>query len=175
MNMGQLIEKYVAYRQSLGERFATNGRILRAFGRSVGKSKTPTNIAPLKVKQFIDGNGPITNSRRKRYDAVLGFYRYAISRGFVTSHPMPSEAPTWQPSLALYIYKREEIHRLLRATDTYPFKTLSEPATTRTQKPSGSLRPTTTRRIDPVRKAKAATSDNSERTPVFYLTNRRAN
>ncbi len=132
MNTNQLIEQYVAYRRSLGEQFETNARILRAFGRFAGESKKPEHVSPKIIKKFVDGKGPITNSRRIRYDAVRGLYRYAISRGFVVSNPMPPEVPKWGPSLVPYIYTRDEIQRLLQAADTYRSRTLSEPATTRT-------------------------------------------
>lgn len=130
MNIQQLIEQYVGHRQSLGERFRTNACFLRAFGRLVGSSRSSEDVTPKKIKKFIDGKGPITNSRRKRFDAVLGLYRYAHSRGFVISNPMPTNAPRWGPSLVPYIYTRDEIQRLLEATDAYPFMTLCEPATT---------------------------------------------
>ena len=132
MTLEQLIEKFVSHRQALGERFRTNAIILRAFGRFVGRRRNPDRVSPEKVKTFIDGKGPITNSRRKRYDAIAGLYRYAISRDLVVSNPLPPEVPKWGPSLVPYIYTREEMQRLLNATDTYPFQTLSEPATTRT-------------------------------------------
>jgi site-specific recombinase XerD len=131
MNIEQLIKEYVAYRQGLGEQFGTNVRVLRAFARTVEGSRSPERVSPQKVKAFIDGTGPVTNSRRKRYDAVLGFYRYAISRGLVAHNPLPEEVPKWGPSLVPYIYTRAEIQRLLDAAETYPFQTLSEPATTR--------------------------------------------
>ena len=132
MNTKQLIEQYVVYRRSLGEKFETNARILRAFGRFVGESKEPKHVSPKSIKKFVDGKGPITNSRRIRYDAVRGLYRYAISRGFVPSDPTPPEVPKWGPSLVPYIYTRDEIQRLLQASDTCPPRTLSEPVTTRT-------------------------------------------
>jgi hypothetical protein len=36
MNLQQLIECYVRYRQAMGERFKTNASVLRAFGRTIG-------------------------------------------------------------------------------------------------------------------------------------------
>lgn len=132
MNLVQLINQYVQYRQSLGERFDSNGRILRAFGRAVGESTHPDQVCPKQVNDFIHGNGPITNARRKRHDAVFGLYQYAVSRGFAHSNPLPPEAPPWGPSLVPYIYTREEIRRLLSACETYPFENLCEPITART-------------------------------------------
>ena len=103
MNMRQLIDKYIEYRQSLGEKFASNGRILRAYGRFVGESSKATLATTKQIKQFVDGDGPVTNSRRKRYDALKGLYLYAHSRGFIASNPMPTEVPKWEASLGPHI------------------------------------------------------------------------
>lgn len=131
MNMRQLITKYIKYRQTLGEKFASNGRILRAYGRFVGESSKADSATTKQIKEFVDGDGPATNSRRKRYDALKGVYLYACSRGFVEQNPMPTEVPKWEASLVPYIYEREEIRALLRSPVTYPYKTLSEPMTTK--------------------------------------------
>jgi hypothetical protein len=32
---------------------------------------------------ILNGNGPLTTTRQVKHNALLGFYRYAISRGFV--------------------------------------------------------------------------------------------
>lgn len=132
MNLVQLISHYIQYRQSLGERFDSNAQILRAFGRAAGETRHPDDVQPEQVAAFIRGKGPITNSRRKRHDAVLGLYQYAISREFAQVNPLPPMAPSLGPSLVPYIYTREEIRRLLRATETYPFQNLCEPITART-------------------------------------------
>ena len=36
MSLQQLIERYISYRQALGERFQTNATVRRAFGRAIG-------------------------------------------------------------------------------------------------------------------------------------------
>jgi len=132
MNLQKLIEQYVVFRQSLGERFHTNGSILRAFGRSIGATADVDDVCHEQVSVFLAGTGPITSAWHKRRDALVGFYRYASSRGYVASVPLPSVVPKLPPSFVPYIYTREEIRRLLRATDTYPYQTSCEPPTVRT-------------------------------------------
>ena len=44
MNLHELIERYISYRQTLGERFKTNASILRAFGSAVGAFATVTDV-----------------------------------------------------------------------------------------------------------------------------------
>ena len=132
MNMRQLIEQYIKYRQTLGEQFETNGSVLRTYGRFVGEKKKASSATTKQIKKFVDGEGPVTNSRRKRYDALKGLYLYACSRAFVARNPMPTEVPKWGPSLVPYIYERVEIRALLRSPTTYRYRTLSEPETTKT-------------------------------------------
>ena len=40
MNLEQLIERYISYRQSLGERFSGSAFILRAFSRFMGSGSS---------------------------------------------------------------------------------------------------------------------------------------
>lgn len=133
MNLRRLITQYVQFRQSLGERFHSNRDMLRAFGRAIGKGVNVADVTPQQVRSFLDGNGPVTSGWFKRHDALLGFYRYAISRGYVRSNPLPTVLPKPPPCFVPYIYTRGEVRRLLQATDSYqrPSKTL-DPATMRT-------------------------------------------
>ena len=130
MNLLQLIEEYIKYRQTLGENFQTNARVLRTYARFVGEKRNANSAKTSEIKDFVDGDGPVTNSRRKRFDALKGLYRYACSRGFIGRNPMPPEAPKLVPSLVPYIYEREEIRALLRSPITYRYKTQSAPETT---------------------------------------------
>ena len=93
MNLQQLIERYIAYRQSLGEQFKANGCILRMFGRSVGSHAAVGDVRPEQVSAFLAGHGPITRYWFAKYDALRGFYRYAVSRGYVAMFPLPTQRP----------------------------------------------------------------------------------
>lgn len=133
MNLQQLLEQYVAYRQALGERFLTNACILRAFGRSCPAPIDITDVTHDHVRAFLDGTGPITSAWHKRYSALRGFYRYALSRGYVAVAPLPAILPQQPPAFVPYIYTREDLQRLLAAADSslHPRSCL-EPATLRT-------------------------------------------
>ncbi len=58
MKLQQLIERYIAYRQSLGEKFKTNATYLRAFGRFIGSGATVSGVQPKKVAAFWPGMDP---------------------------------------------------------------------------------------------------------------------
>jgi integrase len=133
VKLQQLIERYVAFRQSLGERFLANGRILRAFARAIGPDADVTEVRAGQVSAFLAGAGPITSAWHNKYKALLGFYRYARSRDHVAEAPLPAVVPKRPPPFIPYIYSHEDLRRLLRATDSYQYRPSStEPVTLRT-------------------------------------------
>ena len=132
MNLHELIEQYVTYRRSLGERFDTNNRTLRAFCRAIGPTVDVTEVREDQVRSFLDGTGPITHSWHARHDALLGFYRYAVSRGYVASAPLPAILPKRPPPFVPYIYSCDELRLLLKASITYQRnRSCMEPVTVR--------------------------------------------
>jgi hypothetical protein len=89
MKLQTICEQYAAFRKTLGERFEVNGRQLKAFCRAMGPNLDIADVSSEKVNTFLVGNGPLTTSWYVRHNALLGFYRYAISRGLVTTSPLP--------------------------------------------------------------------------------------
>ena len=133
MNLQELIERYVSYRQALGERFQTNATILRAFGRAIGPRADVAAVRTEQVSAFLAGAGPITSAWHSKHNALLGFYRYATSRGYVAAAPLPAVLPKHPPPFVPYIYSLDELRRLLRATDLYQrHRSSMEPVTVRT-------------------------------------------
>ena len=118
MNLHQLIERYVSYRQALGER-CCNAAILRAFGLAIGAAANVGNVRPEQVDAFLAGAGPLTSYWHIKYRALLGFYNYALSRGHVTKIPLPAKRPKPAPPFVPYVYSREELRLLLDAAGSY--------------------------------------------------------
>lgn len=114
-----LIDRYVAYRQARGEKFLTNRKILRAFGRSVGATVAVAAVGLPQTTRFLYGDGPVTSAWHIRHAALKGFYRYALGRGHVTRIPLPDVLPERPPPFVAYLYTRAEVRRLLAATDSY--------------------------------------------------------
>jgi integrase/recombinase XerD len=48
-----------------------------------------------------------------RHNALRGFYRYAISRGFVATAPLPLTIPERPPAFQPYIYSPAELRHLV--------------------------------------------------------------
>lgn len=119
MRLAAAMINYFTYRQALGERFDTNQRILKAFCHKIGNELEMTAIEPERVTAFLNGSGPLTASWHVRHNALQGFYQYALSRGLVTSSPLPTVKPQRPPAFVPYIYTHEELRRLLAAALTY--------------------------------------------------------
>ncbi len=115
MRLPEAIAAYVAYKQSLGMRFATEARTLKSFYRTLGDIDM-NEISPEGVSTYLAGNGSITAFWHRKLSALRGFYRFAIARGYATCSPLPVTAPKELRAFVPYIYSREEIKRLLLAT-----------------------------------------------------------
>ncbi|WP_457102123.1 tyrosine-type recombinase/integrase, partial [Microbacterium sp. P5_E9] len=114
MKVNQAVAVYVACKQSLGMRFATEARTLKSFSKSVGSIEVD-QIGPDAVRAFLDGSGPITQFWPRKFGALTGFYRFCLARGYVHVVPLPTRAPRCPRSFTPYIYSEDEIKRLLQA------------------------------------------------------------
>ena len=86
-----------------------------------------------RVKAFLDGRGPITRYWHRKLTVLRGFYRYAISRGYVAVAPLPTMVPKQPERFVPHIYSREELQRLLDGTTNYQKQRIQmEPHTFRT-------------------------------------------
>jgi integrase/recombinase XerD len=119
VNLQSIVEQYATFRKTLGERFGVNGCLLKAFCRAMGQDTNVADVSPDKVNAFLAGRGPLTASWHVKHNALLGFYRYAISRGFVTASPLPLVIPKRPPAFQPYIYSLAELRLLLDATASY--------------------------------------------------------
>jgi integrase/recombinase XerD len=118
MKLDLVGQQYAAFRKSLGERFIINGRYVKAFCRAMGSDADIAEVSSEKVGAFLNGTGPLTTSWPVRHNAVLGFYRYAISRGFVRESPLPLTTPKVIPTFQPYIYSVGELRRLVASAES---------------------------------------------------------
>jgi integrase/recombinase XerD len=117
MNLQKICEQYAAFRKTLGERFEVNESQLKAFGRAMGQNLNIEDVSPENVNNFLTGKGPLTTSWYIRYNALRGFYRYAISRGLVATSPLPLVIPKRPSAFQPYIYSQAELRRILDSTE----------------------------------------------------------
>jgi integrase/recombinase XerD len=132
MNLQKLIEQYIGHRQSLGELQVSNARTLRAFGRAVGSQVDVADVRAEQVDLFLAGTGPRTLTWHIKLSFLRPFYRYAISRGYVTQAPLPVAIPKRPPAFVPYIYSQEDLCHLLQAAELNPRQSCIEPVTMHT-------------------------------------------
>src|SRR5262249_52030023 len=115
MNVCKLLKKYVSYRRSLGEKFITTERYLKLFCRKTGVSKDIKFITENDVNSFLYSNEKtITSGWFCRHTALLGFYRYAFTRGYVNKIPLPSVLPKRPKKFVPYIYSKDELKLIFK-------------------------------------------------------------
>ncbi|NDY71863.1 integrase [Desulfobacter hydrogenophilus] len=116
MNLSQLATEYIIFKQSMGMRFRAESVILKAFCRAMGDIDI-TQVTPNAVKDYLTGTGPITTFWHRKFDALSGFYRFALSRGHVSLFPLPTTIPKRPALFQPYIYTHDQFRRLVEMTD----------------------------------------------------------
>lgn len=120
MKLEQLISQYIGYRKSLGEKFKTNETYLKAFCKAIGPSRHIKAITKEMVNNFLyDSSTIITSGWFIKHSALLGFYKYALARNYVTRIPLPDILPKRPPPFVPYIYSNEELKCLFDTALTY--------------------------------------------------------
>ena len=115
MKLSEAVAQYVAHKQSMGMRFSTEQRTLKSFCRTLG-DVAMADIAAGSVLAFIAGAGPVTRFWHRKREVLVGFYRFAIARGYCVFSPLPTVVPKLPPPFVPYIYSHQELRRLLEAT-----------------------------------------------------------
>jgi site-specific recombinase XerD len=119
VKLAQLIAQYVAFRKSLGQDFESDRKRLVIFSRFVGESAGIKSVKLSQVAAFLAGRGPITRYWHLKYWTLRGFFRYAITRGYLFTSPLPTTVPKLPARFVPHIYSREELRRLLDGTASY--------------------------------------------------------
>jgi integrase/recombinase XerD len=116
MTLHALVTQYIAFRESHGEDFRSQARLLRQFSRAMGTAREAHEVQPERVRTFLDGSRALSSYWHRKQSILRGFYRYAITRGLLTASPLPVQAPKRPLAMTPYIYTHEELRRLLEAT-----------------------------------------------------------
>lgn len=114
MTLPILVQRYIAYKRSLGMRFDTAARALRLFVRTLGKGYH-RRISPDKVLAFLNGAGPLTQYWHHKASALRGLNQFAQIRGYPLHCPLPLFEPKKPERMKPYIYSPQEIRRILAA------------------------------------------------------------
>jgi integrase/recombinase XerD len=115
MKLSDVVASYIAHKQAMGMRFATEARILKSFCRALG-DVTLQEVKPDRVSAYLAGTGPVTRFCERKHTTLKGFYRFAVARGYAAHSPLPRTVPRPLQAFVPHIYSREELRRLLDAT-----------------------------------------------------------
>jgi integrase/recombinase XerD len=99
----------------MGMRFCTEERTLKSFCRAM-ENIAITEVQGDRVHAYIAGTGPVTAFWHRKHQVLLGFYRFALARGYVTISPLPKIVPKPPRAFVPHIYSHDELRRLLEAT-----------------------------------------------------------
>ena len=117
MKLIKAITTYVTFKRSLGLHFDSDDRRLRRFCRAVGGVGVDIrDVKSAAVHAYLDGKGPVTAGWGLKFHTLDRFYRFAISRGFTASSPLPTDLPPLPPPFVPYIYSTGELRRMIAAT-----------------------------------------------------------
>lgn len=112
MKLREAIEHYVAWRQAHGVKFLTARNLLRQFLQHADGDAGCDAVTRAQVLAFLAGTGPVTRQRENKHYALAGFWRYAISRGYALSSPLPESERRPPLKAPPHIYSREQLQRL---------------------------------------------------------------
>ena len=112
MKLRDAIEHYVAWRQAHGVKFLTARNLLRQFLQHADGDAGCDAVTCAQVQAFLAGTGPVTRHRENKHYALAGFWRYAISRGYALSSPLPESEQRPPLQAPPHIYSRDQLQRL---------------------------------------------------------------
>ena len=116
MKLSQVVQEYVSLKQTMGSRFHAESVILTAFCKAM-KNAPLAEVTAERVISYIAGTGPVTRFWHRKHEALRGFYRFAMGRGYTQSCPLPEKLPRPSRIFTPYIYSSNELRRLLNATE----------------------------------------------------------
>ncbi len=130
MKLQPAVARYLQLKHSLGFRYRSESKVLRAFARAMGKNRVG-QVKPRAVRVFLDGQGPVTRNWICKWTTLRGFYDFALARGWIRRSPLPLQAPKLEGNFTPYIYSPVELRGLLQAATPERTKGVS-PETMRT-------------------------------------------
>ena len=120
MRLRTAVNQYITYRRSLGEGFVNNELKLNAFVHTIGEKDRFTDVKTESVSKYLAGTSPvITTNWHAKYYALHGFYKYAISRGYTKTSPLPAVIPKRPAPFVPYIYSIKELRAIFDACLNY--------------------------------------------------------
>lgn len=116
MKLSSAVSEYVSHQRSLGVQFLSGENHLKGFLKCVGDIDLD-RIDSGTVWVHLTGRAPIKAHGVNKLSTLRGFYRFLLARGYVSSSPLPESVQRPTSAFRPHIYTREELGRLIAATD----------------------------------------------------------
>ena len=116
MKLSLAVSEYVSYQRSLGVQFLAGEKRLRRFLKCVGDVDLE-RIDSSAVWTFLAGQAPIKARGVNELSTLRGLYQFLLARRYVPSSPLPMSVQGPPSAFKPHIYSREELARLIAATD----------------------------------------------------------
>lgn len=119
MTLADAIQAYVDQKRAHGVLFDKAVKDLRSFLRKVGDVPLDT-IRPAQILDFLNGPRTCSNTWGKKFSLLKFFFEYWSARGLLDGSPMPPRIrPPVMQTFVPYVYTRNEVRLLLRATSSW--------------------------------------------------------
>jgi site-specific recombinase XerD len=116
MRLQRALTLYLKFRKTHVSPEWSGGHILKHFTRLIGPGRELDSIRPEEVRNFLDGNRPLTRYWHGKYCALRKFFHFALARHFTSKFPLPPTSPKCAQTFRPYIYSQDEIQRLIEAS-----------------------------------------------------------
>ena len=115
MKIGELVERYLDYRHSLGAKFTCGAQQLRHIARLFGVSMDVGSLTKEDFWRAVLTDGHVTLTSINRKSSLAVFFRWCVARGFLRDMPQLPDLPQNLHPRRPHIYSNDEIRRLLSA------------------------------------------------------------
>ena len=116
MKLSSAVSEYVFYQRSLGIQFLAGENCLKSFLKCTGDIDLD-QIDSGVVWTFLAGEEPIKAHGVSNLSTLRGLYRFLLARGYASASPLPTSVQCPPSAFKPHIYTREELARLIAATD----------------------------------------------------------
>jgi len=112
------IQTYIDRKRAGGILFEKAAKDLRSFSKEVGYVPLDT-IKPTQILDFLNGPRTSTVTWRVKFNLLKYFFEHWTARGMIDASPMPRNRPPVPRTFVPYVYTRNEVRLLLRATSAW--------------------------------------------------------
>lgn len=116
MKLSSAVSMYVSHQRALGLQFLAGEKRLKSFLKCVGDVDLE-RITSDAVWTSLAGQAPIKAHGVNKLSTLREFYRFLLAREYVSSCPLPISVQRPSSAFKPHIYTREELARLIAATD----------------------------------------------------------